>query len=107
QFQWLSKSPGGSMQHECDADPRGFGGLSGALGINGARNESAHLTELPWAGFGMSIAPYLDDFGVDPETKRVLGVALEMTRVFPRACRRFRQRNHRQADHRTCQGRRA
>jgi hypothetical protein len=52
-----------------------------ALGINGVRNESAHLTELPWAGFGMSITPYLDDFGVDPETKRVLGVALEMTRV--------------------------
>ena len=24
---------------------------------------------------------YLDDFDVDPETKRVLGVALEMTRV--------------------------
>jgi hypothetical protein len=24
--------------------------------------------------------PYLDDFDVDPETKRVLGVALEMTR---------------------------
>jgi hypothetical protein len=52
-----------------------------ALGINGPRNESAHLTELPWAGFGMSITTYLDDFGVDPETKRVLGVALEMTRV--------------------------
>jgi hypothetical protein len=29
----------------------------------------------------MSITPYLDDFDVDPETKRVLGVALEMTRV--------------------------
>jgi hypothetical protein len=29
----------------------------------------------------MSITPYLDDFGVDPETKRILGVALEMTRV--------------------------
>jgi hypothetical protein len=29
----------------------------------------------------MSITTYLDDFGVDPETKRVLGVALEMTRV--------------------------
>jgi hypothetical protein len=25
--------------------------------------------------------PYLDDLDVDPETKRVLGVALEMTRV--------------------------
>jgi hypothetical protein len=24
--------------------------------------------------------PYLDDFDVDPETKRVLGIALEMTR---------------------------
>ena len=30
----------------------------------------------------MSITAYLlDDFDVDPETKRVLGVALEMTRV--------------------------
>jgi hypothetical protein len=29
----------------------------------------------------MSITPYLDDFDVDPETKRVLDVALEMTRV--------------------------
>jgi hypothetical protein len=29
----------------------------------------------------MSITPYLDDFDVDPETKRVLRVALEMTRV--------------------------
>jgi hypothetical protein len=32
-------------------------------------------------GVCMSITPYLDDFGVDPETKRVLGVALEKTRV--------------------------
>ena len=29
----------------------------------------------------MPITPYLGDFDVDPETKRVLGVALEMTRV--------------------------
>jgi hypothetical protein len=29
----------------------------------------------------MPITPYLDDFDVDPETKRVLRVALEMTRV--------------------------
>jgi hypothetical protein len=29
----------------------------------------------------MSITPYLDDFDVDPETKRVLDVALKMTRV--------------------------
>jgi len=29
----------------------------------------------------MSITPYLDEFDADPETKRVLGVALEMTRV--------------------------
>jgi hypothetical protein len=29
----------------------------------------------------MPITPYLDDFDVDPETKRVLDVALEMTRV--------------------------
>jgi hypothetical protein len=29
----------------------------------------------------MSITPYLHDFDVAPETRRVLGVALEMTRV--------------------------
>jgi hypothetical protein len=29
----------------------------------------------------MPITPYLGDFDVNPETKRVLGVALEMTRV--------------------------
>ena len=29
----------------------------------------------------MSITPYLDAFDADPETKRVLAVALEMTRV--------------------------
>jgi hypothetical protein len=29
----------------------------------------------------MPTTPYLDDFDVDPETKRVLGVALKMTRV--------------------------
>jgi hypothetical protein len=29
----------------------------------------------------MSITPYLSDFDASPETKRLLGVALEMTRV--------------------------
>ena len=29
----------------------------------------------------MSITPYLDGLEVDPETKRVLGAALEMTRI--------------------------
>jgi hypothetical protein len=29
----------------------------------------------------MSITPYLHEFDADPETKRVLNVALEMTRV--------------------------
>jgi hypothetical protein len=29
----------------------------------------------------MPITPYLDDFDVDPETKRVVEVALKMTRV--------------------------
>ena len=29
----------------------------------------------------MSLTPYLDDVDLDPETKRVLGVALEKTRV--------------------------
>ena len=32
-------------------------------------------------GVCMSITPYLDEFDADPETKRVLAVALEMTRV--------------------------
>jgi hypothetical protein len=40
------------------------------------------LMALTSAGFAMSITPYLlDDFDVDPETKRVLGVALEKTRL--------------------------
>jgi hypothetical protein len=29
----------------------------------------------------MSITPYLGGFDIDPETQRVMGVALEMTRV--------------------------
>jgi hypothetical protein len=29
----------------------------------------------------MSITPYLNEFDADPETKRVLAVALEMTRI--------------------------
>src|SRR5215831_17015963 len=33
------------------------------------------------ASVGMSITPYLSDFDASPETKRLLGVALEMTRV--------------------------
>jgi hypothetical protein len=32
-------------------------------------------------GFTMAIASYLDGFDADPETKRVLNVALEMTRA--------------------------
>jgi hypothetical protein len=34
-----------------------------------------------FGGFCMSITPYLDGLEVDPETKRVLGAALEMTRL--------------------------
>src|SRR5689334_10708495 len=33
------------------------------------------------AGLCMSITTYLDDFDADLETKRVLGIALKMTRV--------------------------
>jgi hypothetical protein len=33
------------------------------------------------AGVCMSITTYLDEFDADPETKRILGVALEMTRL--------------------------
>jgi hypothetical protein len=29
----------------------------------------------------MSVTPYLNEFDADPETKRVLAVALEMTRI--------------------------
>jgi hypothetical protein len=36
---------------------------------------------IAFGGVCMSITHYLDDFDVDPENKRVLGVALEMTRV--------------------------
>jgi hypothetical protein len=39
------------------------------------------LNALTSAGFCMSITPYLDGPEVDPETKRVLSAALEMTRV--------------------------
>jgi hypothetical protein len=35
----------------------------------------------------MSISPHLADFDVDPETKRILNVALEMTHLSPRRCR--------------------
>jgi len=38
-------------------------------------------------GLYMSIKPYLDDLDVDPETKRVLGVALEKARVSLGLCR--------------------
>src|SRR5262245_38623662 len=33
------------------------------------------------AGVCMSVTPYLDELDADPETKRVLAVALEMTRI--------------------------
>jgi hypothetical protein len=47
-----------------------------------ALGTSLLLTALTSAGFAMSITAHLlDDFDVDPETKRVLGVALEKTRV--------------------------
>jgi len=36
---------------------------------------------MPSAGVCMSITPYLNEFDADLETKRVLSVALEMTRV--------------------------
>jgi hypothetical protein len=46
------------------------------LGINGARNESTHRRNC-LAGVCMSITPYLDEFDIDPETKRILRMALE------------------------------
>src|SRR5262245_17115761 len=63
----------------------------------------------PPAGFCMPITPHLDGFNVDPETKRVLGLARETARIVLGGDkqRRSRQQNHRQADHRTCQGWRA
>jgi len=47
------------------------------------RADSMSLAEqrITFSGFCLPIMPYLDDLDVDPETKRVLGVALEMTRV--------------------------
>jgi hypothetical protein len=36
---------------------------------------------LPSAGFCLPITPYLDGLNVDPETKRVLGLALETARI--------------------------
>jgi hypothetical protein len=53
----------------------------------------------------MSITPYLDDLDVDPEAKRVLGVALEKTRVSLGLADDFA--NGLIANRRTCQGRRA
>src|SRR6266480_4314407 len=55
-------------------------------GLNGTGNKRRYervcsLNDLTSAGFCMSITPYLDDLEVDPETKRVLSAALEMTRV--------------------------
>jgi hypothetical protein len=50
------------------------------LRINGSRNESApHGTAWPWGGFYTPITAY--DFNIDPQTKRVLSVALEITRI--------------------------
>jgi hypothetical protein len=38
-------------------------------------------TECLRRGFACPSLPYLDEFDADPETKRVLAVSLEMTRV--------------------------
>jgi hypothetical protein len=43
-------------------------------GAYGATDESPHLPSA-------AITSYLDDFDVDPETKQVLDLALEMTRT--------------------------
>jgi hypothetical protein len=50
------------------------------LGINSSKNESStHGTAWPSGGFYMPITAY--DFNIDPETKRALDVALEITRI--------------------------
>jgi len=51
------------------------------------------------------ITPYLDAVNVDPETKRVSGCRARNDSHIPRAWRRFRQRNDRQAAYRNCQDR--
>src|SRR5262249_51171729 len=66
---------------------RGFAYQSDKLSAYAAGNKCRYervcsLTALTSAGFPMSITAHLlDDFDVDPETKRVLGVALEKTRA--------------------------
>ena len=55
----------------------------------------------------MSITPYLGDFEANPETKRVLGVALEKTRVSLGLADDFANGIIAKATHQTCQGRRA
>jgi len=47
----------------------------------GHRADSIARVEHESAGVSMSITTYLDDFDADLETKTVLGVALERTRV--------------------------
>ena len=42
---------------------------------------TSQLTELSSAEVRMPATPYLDDLEVDPETKRVLALALEKTRA--------------------------
>ena len=55
----------------------------------------------------MSTNPNLDNFDLNPETNRILGVALEKTRVTLGLADHLADGNHREAHHRTCQGRRA
>jgi hypothetical protein len=55
----------------------------------------------------MAITSYLDDFDVDPETKQVLDLALEMTRTALGLADDLANGIIAKAHHRTCPGRRA
>jgi hypothetical protein len=56
----------------------------------------------------MPISPFLDrNIEFDTEAKRVMGVAFEMTRVSLGLTDDLANGNHRQANYRTCEGRRA
>ena len=50
-------------------------------GINGLEMSLLPMETLPSAGFTMPTTPYLHDFDVDSESKRILSIALERTRM--------------------------
>jgi hypothetical protein len=55
----------------------------------------------------MSITPYLDSLNVDSETERVLGLALDMTRLALGIEDDLADKNYRQSNPPSCEGGRA